>query len=373
MTTVVVGGALADRASSAGGAWVRMSWVRGLQQLGLDVYFVDELVGEDVDPAAVRWFADVTARFGLEAHATLLHHGETLVGPRLDELEALAAEATLVNISGHLRDASLTRAFRRRVMVDLDPGFTQFWHDAGLAGTGLEGHDLYFTVGELIGTNGCSIPTGGIEWHSVRPPVVLDDWPFNPAGELDRFTTIASWRGPFGPVEHSGRTFGLKVHEFRKFIELPAHSDERFEIALDIHPADAKDLKALRSHAWQIVDPRVVAGNPDAFRAYVQGSGAEFSVAQEIYTQTRSGWFSDRTTRYMASGRPALVQDTGFSEALPVGDGLVAFRTLEEAVAGASDIAARYAEHCEAARRLAEEHFDAERVLARFCEQAGIR
>jgi hypothetical protein len=372
MTTVVVGGALAERASSAGGAWVRMSWVRGLQRLGLDVYFIDELASEDVDPAAVSWFADVTARFGLDRRAMLLRDGETLVGPRLEELEALAAEATLVNISGHLRNTALRRAFRRRVMVDLDPGFTQFWHDAGIAGAGLEDHDVYFTVGELIGTNSCSVPTCGIEWHPVRPPVVLDDWPVDRARGLDRFTTIASWRGPFGPVEHSGRTFGLKVHEFRKFIELPARSDQRFEIALDIHPGDAKDLEALLSRDWHIVDPRAVAGDPDAFRAYIQGSGAEFSVAQAIYVETRTGWFSDRTTRYLASGRPALVQDTGFSQTLPVGDGLVTFRTLEEAVTGAADIAARYTEHCEAARKMAEERFDAERVLARFCEEAGI-
>jgi hypothetical protein len=199
--------------------------------------------------------------------------------------------------------------------------------------------------------------------------VVLEDWPRIAPAALDRFTTIASWRGPFGPIEHGGRAYGLKVHEFRRVIGLPARSDTRFEIALDIDPADDRDLRALRADGWQVVDPRTVAGDPDAFRAYVQGSGAEFSVAQGVYVDTRCGWFSDRTTRYLASGRPALVQDTGFSETLPVGDGLVAFRTLDEAAAGAADIASRYAEHCEAARRIAEEHFDARHVLARFCEQ----
>jgi hypothetical protein len=165
---------------------------------------------------------------------------------------------------------------------------------------------------------------------------------------------------------------GLKVHEFRRFIDLPERSDQRFEIALDIHPADGADREALERAGWRIVNPRAVAGDPDAFRAYVQGSGAEFSAAQGVYVHTQSGWFSDRTTRYLASGRPALVQDTGFSRTLPVGDGLVAFRTLEEAVAGAADIAERYAEHCEAARHIAEEHFDAVGVLARFCDQAAI-
>jgi hypothetical protein len=371
MSRVVVGGALANKAGSAGEAWVRMSWVRGFQELGLDVRFVEELAGDEIDPNAVSWFEDVTAGFGLDGVATLLHGDESIVGPGLSELEPLAPEATLVNISGHIQTPALMRAFRRRVMVDIDPGFTQFWHEQGLAGANVEGHDLYFTIGELIGTPECAIPTGGIDWQHVRPPVVLGDWPAS-AGELDRFTTIATWRGPFGRVEHAGRTYGLKVHEFRKFIELPARSDQRFEIALDIHPGDSQDLEALRGNRWRMVDPRAVAADPDAFRAYVQGSGAEFSVAQGIYVDTNSGWFSDRTTRYLASGRPALVQDTGFSATLPVGDGLVAFRTLEEAVAGAADVAGRYAEHCEAARRIAEEHFAAERVLARFCDQAGI-
>ena len=372
MTTVAVGGALANKAGNAGGAWVRLSWVRGLQQLGLDVHFVEELSGEEPDPAALRWFADVIGRFDLAGRATLLHAGEAIVGSSVGDLQSLAAEATLVNISGHLRDPALLRAFQRRVMVDIDPGYTQFWHEAGVAGAEIKDHDVYFTIGELIGSPGCQIPTGGIEWKPLRPPVVLADWPMMTGRELDRFTTVASWRGPFGPVQRGGHTFGLKVHEFRKFFDLPVRSPQRFELALDIHPADRRDLEALRNHGWRIVDPRIVAGEPDAFRAYIQGSGAEFSVAQGIYVETRSGWFSDRTTRYLASGRPALVQDTGFSGTLPVGDGLVVFKTLEQATAGAADIANRYTEHCEAARRIAQAHFDAHHVLAQFCEQAGI-
>ena len=372
MTTVVVAGALANRAGSAGGAWVRLSWVRGLQQLGLDVWLVEELAHTADEPPAAAWFRAASERFGLGGRAALLSDGRIVAGPSLEELMAVAAEATLVNISGHLTLPRLFQGFRRRVMVDLDPGFTQFWHDAEIPAAHVQGHDLYFTIGELIGTAGCSVPTGGIDWRPVRQPVVLDDWPLVDAVEGDRFTTVASWRGPYGPVEHGGRTYGLKVHEFRKFIALPRHSRHRFEIALDIHPADARDLMALRQHGWRITDPRAVAGDPDAFRGYVQGSSAEFSVAQGVYVETRCGWFSDRTARYLASGKPALVQDTGFSRLLPVGHGLVAFGTLHEAVRGAADIVARYHEHRAAARRIAEEHFAAERVLARFCDEADI-
>jgi hypothetical protein len=372
VTSVVVGGALANKAGSGGEAWVRLSWVRGFEQLGLDVRFVEELGDDEPDPAAVAWFTDVTERFGLSGRASLLHAGEAVVGPPLDDLQAVAAESTLVNISAHLRAPALLPAFRRRVMVDIDPGFTQFWYADGLAGTGIDEHDLHFTIGELIGEPGCSIPTGGVEWLKVRPPVVLDDWPAADPGAFDRFTTIATWRGPFGPVEHGGRTYGLKVHQFRRFAELPRRAGPRFEIALDIHPGDHADLEMLRANDWEVTDPQQVARDPDAFRDYVAASGAEFSVAQGVYVDTVSGWFSDRTTRYLASGRPALVQDTGFSRTLPVGDGLVAFTTMEEAVAGAADIVERYEDHRAAARTLAEQHFAAAPVLARFCEQAGI-
>jgi hypothetical protein len=373
MTTVVVAGALANKAGSSGEAWVRMSWVRGLQRLDLDVWFAEELARPTRDdPAAQEWFRSVTGRFGLAGRASLLSEGDVVVGPTLDKLLDLAADATLVNISGHLTQPRLFRAFRQRVMVDIDPGFTQFWHHQGLAGANVEGHDLHFTIGELIGTPGCPIPTSGIEWRPVRQPVVLEDWPVAHSGDPDRFTTVGTWRGPFGPIEHDGRTYGLKVHEFRKLIALPRRSPHRFEIALDIHPADEADLAALRENGWRIAAPREVAADPDAFRAYVQASGAEFSVAQGVYVDTRCGWFSDRTTRYLASGKPALVQDTGFGEWLPTGEGVVAFGTTQEAADGAADIVARYPTHAAAARRIAEEHFDSDRVLARFCEQASI-
>jgi hypothetical protein len=371
--TVVVAGALANKPGQSGEAWVKLSWIRGLQRLGIDVWFVEQLADSMAqDDRAPAWFRSVTERFELADSAALLAGDESLVGPSLDELREVATEATLVNISGHLTLPRLFEAFRRRVLVDIDPGFTQFWHEAGLAGANVEGHDVYFTIGELIGTDDCPIPTVGIDWIPVRQPVVLDDWPLAAEGEAERFTTVATWRGPYGTVEVAGRTYGLKVHEFRKFIELPQRSEQRFEIALDIHPGDERDLAALRDHGWSVADPQRVAGDPDALRSYIQGSGAEFSAAQGMYVDTACGWFSDRTVRYLASGKPAVVQETGFSRLLPVGTGLIGFRTLDEAADAVADIGARYAEHSEAARRIAEEYFDSDRVLPSFCEQAGI-
>ncbi len=145
-----------------------------------------------------------------------------------------------------------------------------------------------------------------------------------------------------------------------------------FEIALQIHPADSKDLEALKTHGWQIVDPKQVADSPDAFRKYVRNSSAEFSVAQGIYVDTNSGWFSDRTVRYLASGKPALVQETGFSRHIPVGKGLLSFRTMDEAVEGARCIVRDYEHHCLVARRVAEEYFDSDKVIGQMLAEIGL-
>jgi hypothetical protein len=202
--------------------------------------------------------------------------------------------------------------------------------------------------------------------------VVLDEWPAREAGAFDRFTTIASWRGAYGPIEHAGGKYGVKAHEFRKMLDLPRRTGLPFEIALSIHPGDQRDRDALLAADWRIVDPRGVAGSADAFRSYVQSSGAEFSVAQGVYVDTNSGWFSDRTVRYLASGRPALVQETGFSRHIPTGQGLLSFRSVEEAAEGAARIVRDYRLHCRAARKLAEDYFDSNRVIRRVLSDIGV-
>ena len=361
---------------------MRLNWILGFQKLGFRVYFVEELNRQtcvDATGATTRfencvnlaYFQQITNQFGLAGSAALIYeNGEQTHGLPYGDLLDLAPTADLlVNISGHLSCKPLFARFRCKAYIDIDPGFTQFWHAAGNSGARLDGHDYYFTIGENIGTPACSIPVRDIHWRRTRQPVVLEEWPASPGGAPGRFTTVASWRGPFGPVQQGDKTLGLKAHEFRNFIDLPARARSHFEIALNIHPADHKDLDSLRHHGWHVVNPKDVAADPNAFRRYVQTSAAEFSVAQGIYVETNSGWFSDRTVCYLASGKPALVQDTGFSRNLPVGAGLVAFRTLDQAVAGAENIVSDYDRHCRAARAMAEEYFESGAVLSRLLDE----
>jgi hypothetical protein len=384
MTVVVVSGAVANKPLNGGAAWTRLSWALGLERLGFDVWFIEQIASkvccDDFGRPApfhesvnVRYFDEVMAFAGLTNRAALLCDGDEVHGVAAPELlQAAEAADLLVNISGHLRLGELLRRFDRRAFIDLDPGFTQVWASAGHEETGLAGHHLYFTVGTRIGTAACGIPTADVSWIPVRQPVVLDLWPTATRDGLDRFTTVASWRGPFGPVECAGKTYGLKLHEFRRIIDLPRHIEQRFELALDIDESDDGDRRSLQAAGWQVVDARSVAASPEAFRDYVTSSGAEFSTAQGVYVETKSGWFSDRTTRYLASGKPALVQDTGFSQELPVGEGLLCFRTLDEAAAAAASIAGDYERHARTAREIAEALFDSDVVLADFVERAGV-
>jgi hypothetical protein len=222
-----------------------------------------------------------------------------------------------------------------------------------------------------VGTPASELPTRGVRWRPIRQPVVLERWA-SPGGPFTGFTTVAGWRGAYGRPSWKGRTYGLKAHEFRRFVELPALARAPFAIALDIHRDDGADARRLRSCGWELRDPAVVA-DVAGFRRFVQASGAEFSAAQGIYVETNCGWFSDRTVRYLAAGKPALVQDTGFAASLPVGAGLLTFSEMHGARAGVSAIVDDYERHCEAARRIAQEWFAPTPALAPLIEATGIR
>ena len=395
MAIAIVAGAIANKPLNGGESWVRLSWILGLRRLGFDVYFAEVLGAAACVDAAGRpaAFADsvnrahlegVVGEFALRERTSLLdEHGERLYGLDAAQLGEVISEAeVLFDVSGHLGAMPPAARARRRVYVDLDPGFTQAWHADPSMAFALSGYDRYVTVGLNVGSAGCPVPVAGVQWIATLPPIVLDEWAGgHPGRETDeqadrdayRFTTVATWRTPYGPIEIGGRSLGLKHHEFRRLIELPGLVDgAQFELALDIDRADAEDLRALQTHGWSVVSPRRVAGTPDDFRDYVRRSCAEFSVAQPAYVQTASGWFSDRTAAYLAAGRPALVQDTGVGSTLELGEGLLTFSTPREAAERARRIVADPVAHAQAARSLAERHLDSDRVLARLLQALGI-
>jgi hypothetical protein len=388
--TIVLAGSLAQKPCHGGHAWVFLQYLLGFKRLGWDVLFLDQLRPEmctddtgrlcSLDRSRnLRYFLQLMERFGLaDSFALICEGGGRYVGvSRQQVLERVRRSAFLMNVMGFLQDEQVLAQATRRVFLDIDPGFGQMWKELGLADV-FRGHDAFVTIGENIGRPECSIPTCGLRWITTPQPVVLEHWPVARivAGSGDRATTlwtsVASWRGAYGPVEYQGKSYGLRVHEFRKFVPLPRCCDGRFELALDIDPADARDRSLLIDNGWQLIDPRRVAGGPDSYRGYVQGSAAEFLVAKNMYVQSRSGWLSDRSLCYLASGKPVLAQDTGIRGLYPLGDGLVTFTTLDEALAGVEVIAGNYRHHARAARTLAEEYFDSDKVLRRLIGKLGI-
>jgi hypothetical protein len=375
-STVVVCGALANKPGNGGEAWVRLSWVRGFVQLGFDVWFVEELAPGSPDLDSRAWFASVLDEFGLLERAALLQGGRVVAGsaPVRDahELRGLIGSAALlVNISGALRDPDLLAAARLAAYVDLDPGYTQIWYAEG-ADLGLGRHQLHFTVGERVGRPGWPVPTNGVSWQPCRQPVVLTDWPVVTMPPDPPFTTVTTWRCPFGPATWDSHVYPTKHHGFRSLLELPARVDVPLELAVAMHDADHADRDRFVAAGWQVRDARDVASTPADFRSYVQSSRGELSTAQGVYVETRSGWFSDRTVRYLASGRPAVVQDTGVGDTLPTGDGLLTFADADDAAEALTSILHAPEHHGRAARELAEAHFDARVVLADFVDRCEI-
>jgi hypothetical protein len=339
-----------QRRRAGGHTWALRQWALGLRQAGAAAVVVDPSARRQ--PGAAR-----RARSSRRPSSPARPHRRT------------ASAAAVLNIMGALsRDERAHDGVS--VFVDIDPGYPQMWRELGLADM-LAGHDRFVTIGENIGQDGCAIPTCGIDWITTPPPVALDAWTPGPPGGR-AFTTVATWRNDYGTVAFDGVTYGSRVHEFRKFFELPRLVDAEFELALDIDRAETADLKALAAGGWRLVDPRRVAGTAQAYRAYIHSSRAELCVAQNMYVATRSGWLSDRSLCYLAAGKPVLAQDTGFSARYPVGEGLIAFSTLEEAAAGVEEIERDYERHSRAARALAEEYFDAGKVLARLLERLEL-
>jgi hypothetical protein len=381
---MVVAGSLAQKPGFGGHTWVFLQYLLGFRRLGWDVLFLDHLDTERcIDESGqhscfaeswnLRYFLKVMKEFGLQESFSLgASQNEGTVGLSRDEVLARVAQAAaLINVMGFCRDEDILDCAPRRVFLDIDPGFGQMWKELELADV-FRGHDDFVTIGENIGRPDCGIPTCGLRWITTPQPVVFDFWPSFGEGAGGPITSVASWRGAYGPLDYCGKTYGLRVHEFRKFSSLPQRCGRRFELALDIHAADAKDRSLLVENGWHLVDPRRAAGDPDSYRRYVQQSAAEVLVAKNIYVQTNSGWLSDRSLCYLASGRPVLAQDTGFRNLYPVGDGLVTFTTLDEALAGVEAIMGNYRHHTRASRSLAEEYFDSDKVLTKLLGKLAI-
>ncbi|HKH65120.1 MAG TPA: hypothetical protein VKA35_06620 [Solirubrobacterales bacterium] len=371
---VAVAGSVAQRPRRGGHAWVFLQYLLGFRQLGYEVLFLDRLTpamhpGEVWPPREpVEWLEEVLAPHGLSEDYCLLlgEGGEETVGlSRAEAVERVRRSTLLLDVMGFLGDEEILAAAPRTAYLDIDPGFPQMWQELDLHRS-FGDHDAYATVGLRVGKEGSLVPTCGVEWFATPQPLVLKQWPATPPGE--RYTSVGSWRGPFEPVEFAAERFGLRAHQLRRFTELPGHVDVPLELALDIDEADAADAELLREGGWRLVAPAQVAAGTDDYRRYVQNSRAEMGIAKDIYVRSRGGWLSDRSLCYLGSGKPVLAQATGYELEVETGAGLLSFADPAEAIAGIETIESDYDRHSTAARELAHERFDSDRVLTELLE-----
>ncbi len=362
--------------------WVYMQYAQGLRRLGCDVYWMEQIrrrKDPDRDARALATFLERMEQFGMRDRLLLytLDANDPDAPPAFRDVPRARAEAVLrgadLVLNFHYAiDPRLLACARRTALVDIDPGLTQIWISTGALT--VPPHDVYFTIGETVGTSAAQVPDCGVRWVPMRPPVCLDLWPYVHDPTCVAFTTVAGWwSGKWIKTIENGQEEchdNNKRVSFLQHVTLPGLTSQPLELALHLAADDGADQQLLERHGWRVRPARDVANTPQAYQAYIHSSRGEWSCAKPFFVKLQNAWISDRTACYLASGKPAVVQDTGPSAYLPNGEGLFRFATLAQAAQAFDAINSDYERHCRAARALAEAHFDAGRVLSGVLEAA---
>ncbi len=369
------------RGPLGGLVWHHLQYLLGLRSLGHDVWFLedsDDYPGcydpsrdvMDADASYGLAFASRTfEKFGLEARwAYHDAHAGRWEGPASGRVGEICASADL------LIDLSAVNPVRPwlldvpcRALVDTDPVFTQIKHlNDKKARRRAEAHTAFFSFGENVGSPGCTVPDDGFPWRPTRQPVAIDAWPVTAGPEDGSLTTVMQWDS-YDAREHGGRRYGMKSVSLEPYLDMPTRTGRSFELALS-SPEEVRET--LRGKGWSVVDAREPTIDACSYQSFIRRSRAEFSVAKHGYVASRSGWFSERSANYLASGRPVIVQDTGFSSWLDAGAGVLPFSTPDEAAARVEELDRDYEGQCRAARALAEACCDARKVLPPLIEAA---
>ena len=368
-----------------GVAWQAMQYAEGFRRLGHDVYYFETSSTWPYDPIrasrvndsqyAVAWLAHVAELFGLAGHwAYRRSYGDKAwfgmdAGTAQDLLEHSSA---VLSITGSTRLAEEGLKVGRLVYICTDPVV----HEVGYANghedvrTLVDEHDDVVTFGENIGTAHCPLtPLPRLRARS-RQPVLVDLWETGPPSR-NEFTTIGNWRQNGRDCEFNGEVYYWSKHrEYLKLIDLPRRVICPPELATSLVQLTPEERSLLEASGWRLADAQRLTMY--SYRDYVQASRGEFTVAKDANVRLRTGWFSDRSACYLASGRPVITQDTGFGTVLPVGEGLFAFNTIDEILAAFDAVASDYQHHSRAARAIAHEYFRAETVLAKMLRDLGL-
>jgi len=380
---IVLGNSSLTHYPEGGGLWTLfLQYLLGLRDLGHDVFWV-ELFGStgdtDRNQRLINIFFERMREYALQDRCILLLKPKnagpaaletlTAYGRSLTEFRKIATSADLLWNFANAIKPPLLSLFTKRVLVDLDPGHLQV--SALSWDMGQNDHDVFLSVGSKLRDTDCNVPALGLTWQPFLPVVYLPMWePAPDPGLHAPFTSVTQWN--WKEVWDDPTLSISKRSAYLRYIDLPERTQRSFELAANIHPNDQTgDRELLRSHGWNLADPHEIAGSPSKYQEYIRRSRAELSCPKPIFRHLMTGWLSDRSACYLASGRPVLAEDTGFGDHVPVGNGLVVFRNIEEALAGVAEIDGNYAHHSRAARELAERFFDSRRCLKEMLADCG--
>jgi hypothetical protein len=376
---------LAGQYPLAGVVWQALQYVVGLQQLGHEVYYVEDSGAPPYDPRVksivedptynVTCLRDTLERFGFKDQWAYWDMGSnTYYGLSQMQLRAVYDRADVViNLCGATPPREEHRHSGQLLYIETDPVYEQIRAEQGEQKTRdfLSAHDILFTYGENLGESDCPVPLAGFTWKKTRPPVVLDLWEEHADPSCRNFTTVATWHNKGKDITYQGETYYWSKHvNFLKFLDLPRCTSQPLEMAVET--GDNKIRDELLSLGWQLTEATERSATVEGYQDYIYASRGEFTVAKDIYVRPRSGWFSDRTVCYLAAGKPVVTQETGFSKFVPAGEGLFAFSTMEDIVAAFEAINTDYLHHAHAARAVATESFAADKVLRKMLQDAGI-
>ena len=381
MARIVVTGNLV-RFPMAGASQYYLAFLVGLRQLGHDAYFVEKArwplacydvskrVNTDDCSYGIAVMRALLQRYDLDGRWCFVGLNDRYYGlsrSRVQEVFATADAFLELDGSGWETETAKTKI---RVLIEGEPAWSQMnMENSARAGERLEEFDYYYTTGHNIGTERSAAPTAGKTWGKIFPPTWVDAIRFEPHTGDGAYRTVLRWQTNKS-VTFNGVTYGQKDLEFPKFITLPRLTRLPLELAVSRMPRETRAL--LLDFGWRLRDADEVTENLDSYWEYVYASRANFSVCKNVHVATNTGQFIGEPGGYMASGRPAVVQDTGFSAHLPCGRGLFAVTTVDEAAAAIDTIESDYLTHARAAREIAAEYLSAPKVVARLLDEIGV-
>ena len=373
----------------AGVIWQHLHYIAGLQRLGHDVYYIEDSARLPYNPEtfevnnefdyAARLLERLAREFEFKNRWTFCARylrGQPTAGLSLRKIRRLYREAdAILNVCGAQEFNDDLLASDRIIYVESDPGVEQIRIDKGARSTidYLRRHCALFTFGENVGTKSFPVPTHNLNWLPTRQPVVTDLWKTSRApSRAAVFTSVANWStSGLKDITWRGEKYlWSKSREFLRFVAAPKKAGETFELATNIK--DAKMRAKFLHNGWRFHSPLQLSVDYWLYRDYVRHSKGEFTVAKDQYVRLNTGWFSDRSACYLAAGRPVIIQQSGFTQHYGNDGGLFAFSSMKEIVDAVRAINADYAKHSRAARQVAREVFEAEKVLASLLDRAGV-